>query len=195
MSKFQDKIETFVHWSRQFRPFSVLYSWIAVNEKNESCFLIIFNLLVISIYFTAYWTPWIFIALTIILPVFLFRTVPLIGPVFHFAAMARKGEVTFQTFVITIFVMVINHICVFASLYMALGVVVDADKTPIEGLWHHFYFSVITYTTLGYGNLVPGNLGAEIVSTIEAILGFATFAFLVGLVASLPMKKQSDGTK
>ena len=61
------------------------------------------------------------------------------------------------------------------------GEIVGAESI---GWSENFYFSAVTYTSLGYGDLTPtGNL--RFVATIEALTGLimiawtATFAFLV----------------
>ncbi len=51
-----------------------------------------------------------------------------------------------------------------------------------------FYFSTVTYTTLGYGDIVLGE-GARIVATFCAIAGLLTFgistAFLIGVLSRI----------
>lgn len=46
----------------------------------------------------------------------------------------------------------------------------------VDGFWQGVYFSIVTLTTLGYGDLVPPE-GAELVAALCAIAGL----FLVGL--------------
>lgn len=45
-----------------------------------------------------------------------------------------------------------------------------------------FYFSTHTFTTLGYGRINPAGDAANIVSSLEALCGFATFAIMTGLI-------------
>ena len=67
----------------------------------------------------------------------------------------------------------------------ALAFIVSAAMTDFPT---SFYFSMVTYTTLGYGDLVLGE-GLRIFATFAAVTGLLTFgistAFLIGLLSSL----------
>lgn len=89
---------------------------------------------------------------------------------------------------------VLNNVAVFACIYM-LGTVVDGNGNPISGMWQHFYFSAVTLTTLGYGNLTPSGTFSEAIATIEAIIGFMGFAVLAGIVASIILKRAEINEK
>lgn len=58
--------------------------------------------------------------------------------------------------------------------------------TDLPDLVTSFYFATVTYTTLGYGDIVPGP-DARIVATFCAITGLLTFgistAFLIGVLS------------
>ena len=64
---------------------------------------------------------------------------------------------------------------------------ITGKKKPLrEGTgWTPYYFSIVTFTTLGFGDIKPKNLAGEIWLTIEVILGYF---FLGGLVAILATK-------
>ena len=89
----------------------------------------------------------------------------------------------------------LNWAAFFACLYMFGEVKYTDTGAAIEGTWQHFYFSVVTLTTLGYGNIVPSNLTAEIIATIEALIGFMGFAVLAGLIASIAFKRAEINEK
>lgn len=95
---------------------------------------------------------------------------------------ARKPKWDSAILKITVPFMVLNCIAVFACFYMLIGTVVSADGNAIQGVWKHFYFSAVTLTTLGYGNLTPQGVASEIIATIEAIVGFMGVALLVGVL-------------
>jgi inward rectifier potassium channel len=45
-----------------------------------------------------------------------------------------------------------------------------------------FFFSVHTLATIGYGNVAPVSIAANVLVTIEALMGLLTFALIAGLV-------------
>ena len=48
---------------------------------------------------------------------------------------------------------------------------------------------MVTFTTLGYGNLVPLNAAGEVIAVIESIFGYAIFAFLIGIASAVALNK------
>ncbi|WP_299149568.1 potassium channel family protein [uncultured Tateyamaria sp.] len=94
-------------------------------------------------------------------------------------------------------------------LMLAIGVLVAAHTVQIwtwaavflrisdlPDLPTSFYFATVTYTTLGYGDIVLGE-GARIVATFCAITGLLTFgistAFLIGVLSKvLPESLEED---
>lgn len=47
-----------------------------------------------------------------------------------------------------------------------------------------FYYSIVTYTTLGFGDVVPANLAGQIVVTIEVVFGYLTLGLLLAVLAT-----------
>ena len=43
-------------------------------------------------------------------------------------------------------------------------------------------FSIVTYTTLGFGDVKPHNLGGEILVSAEVILGYITLGLLLAVL-------------
>jgi hypothetical protein len=69
-------------------------------------------------------------------------------------------------------------ILVFALLFWALGAVGPQTSAPLD----HLYFSVVTFTTLGYGDLYPNPGFPRALAATEAVLGFLFMSlFLVVL--------------
>ncbi len=66
---------------------------------------------------------------------------------------------------------------------------------PFEGFAANFYFSTVTYTTLGYGDLVLGE-GLRVFGTFASVTGLLTFgistALLIGLVVRLFPRLNTD---
>jgi inward rectifier potassium channel len=74
---------------------------------------------------------------------------------------------------------------VFAAAYFALGPqslgIDTATRCTSSDFWNCFFFSAQTLTTVGYGALAPQNLPANIISSIESLLGLLLFALITGL--------------
>ncbi|MEM6768121.1 MAG: ion channel [Bacteroidota bacterium] len=74
----------------------------------------------------------------------------------------------------------------FASIYMLVGVESLTGIPPREGFWgkyaNAFYFSVQTFTTVGYGTLSPKGDIASLIASFEAMLGLMAFALATGLL-------------
>jgi len=73
----------------------------------------------------------------------------------------------------------------FALLYVGCGVEnlhgIDPRLPPFLNA---FFFSVQTFTTVGYGVLSPHGLATNLVVTLEALLGWVGFAIITGVVFS-----------
>jgi|HubBroStandDraft_1064217.scaffolds.fasta_scaffold00043_66 hypothetical protein len=46
-----------------------------------------------------------------------------------------------------------------------------------------FFFSIVTFTTLGYGDVTPNSLWGEIAASIEVIIGYVTLGLLLSVLA------------
>jgi len=55
--------------------------------------------------------------------------------------------------------------------------------------WEYIYFSLVTMTTLGYGDITPVHEGARSMATLQAILGQFYVAVLVARAVSLMVPK------
>jgi hypothetical protein len=73
----------------------------------------------------------------------------------------------------------------FALLHFSLG---TAIKGADGGFLTYLYFSGTTFFTLGYGDLTPTGAGGQILSVIEAGLGFV---FLAAVISYLPVLYQA----
>lgn len=73
----------------------------------------------------------------------------------------------------------------FATIYSLIGIenlTGIRGLTPFEKFMEAFFFSAQTITTLGYGQVAPLGLLANIVAAIESLLGLLFFALATGLL-------------
>ncbi len=74
----------------------------------------------------------------------------------------------------------------FALSYMALGLQnlpgVVASRNWGQNFLSALFFSVQTFTSVGYGHVYPGSNGAGALSSVEALVGVLTFALATGLL-------------
>ena len=47
-----------------------------------------------------------------------------------------------------------------------------------------FYYSVVTLTTLGYGDAVPASVAAQVLAMIEVVLGYVMLGGLLSIFAN-----------
>ena len=47
-----------------------------------------------------------------------------------------------------------------------------------------FYYSIATYTTLGFGDVTPGHWMGEVIISLEVIAGYLTLGLLVSILAN-----------
>ena len=73
-----------------------------------------------------------------------------------------------------------NIIAIYAMIYARIGLF-DGSGALLQDLGTGFYFSLVTWTTLGYGDLQPPpNL--RLIASSEAILGYISMGVLVALL-------------
>lgn len=73
----------------------------------------------------------------------------------------------------------------FAGGYVACGegALVGGHSTSLAGrLVEAFFFSVHTFGTIGYGNVAPASLSANLLVTVESIVGLLSLALATGLI-------------
>lgn len=64
---------------------------------------------------------------------------------------------------------------------IAIGWEISPDLCITQGIWRAIYFSVVTFTSLGYGDFKPSYAGSY-VATIETTLGVIFIALFVGSI-------------
>lgn len=89
-----------------------------------------------------------------------------------------------QFFALSLVAYIVANIC-FALAYLACGTDALVSTTPgmsLHPFWRAFFFSVETVSTIGYGNIIPVTLAANMIVTAEALSGLTGFAVITGLL-------------
>ena len=74
---------------------------------------------------------------------------------------------------------------VFALIYVAIGVEYlkgDIEGDTLDNILQAFYFSFQTFTTVGYGQIVPTGMFINLVAFLESTTGLMVFAIITGLL-------------
>jgi len=77
--------------------------------------------------------------------------------------------------------------CLYALAYTQLPISFGPHETPLSPL----YFSVVTITSLGYGDALPTNMASQLVVMSESILGFCMLGGLITLLSN-KMARRAD---
>src|SRR5438045_4597085 len=75
-----------------------------------------------------------------------------------------------------------NWIMAYAVTYRYFGII-DSEKEARDSITC-LYFSIVTWTTLGYGDVRP-SLAARILAASEAVVGYVVMVVFIGLFATL----------
>lgn len=62
--------------------------------------------------------------------------------------------------------------------------VIGAEANEDFTFWKSFYFSIVTFTTLGFGDVVADNTSARILVTLEVIFGYIMLGGLISIFAN-----------
>jgi hypothetical protein len=78
----------------------------------------------------------------------------------------------------------IGVVLIFAFIYLFIGP--SGFKPKVEGYtsFSFFYYSIVTFTTLGFGDITPIKWFTEILVTIEVILGYIMLGGLISIFAN-----------
>jgi len=68
-----------------------------------------------------------------------------------------------------------------AALYLLGGMRTDLPGLPLDSFTTSLYFSAVTWTTLGYGDITPAT-DFLLLAASEALLGYITMSLLIGSV-------------
>ncbi|MFN8390959.1 MAG: ion channel [Bdellovibrionota bacterium] len=92
-------------------------------------------------------------------------------------------NVSWDIFFVSIFgaYLLVNLLFALAFFACGPGALANAATTPSARFYSCFFFSVQTFATIGYGSMSPATLAANLVVTIEALVGLLGFALATGL--------------
>ncbi|MGV6861786.1 MAG: ion channel [Putridiphycobacter sp.] len=93
-------------------------------------------------------------------------------------------ELSWVKFIAVLFLIYVLLNLIFTGFYWVAGFEkitgVTEDKGPL--FLQVYYFSVQTFTTVGYGVMSPTGLWPQLISSIEAFVGFLSFSLATGLL-------------
>lgn len=95
---------------------------------------------------------------------------------FHYAITSNKNELIIST-VYTGAVIFISSVL----MYLAEG---DVQKDQFGSISRCLWWSLITVTTIGYGDVYPVTPAGKLVASITALLGIAVIAIPIGIISS-----------
>ena len=113
-------------------------------------------------------------------------------PTIYYVWSFKKGENLGEKFTFY-FLNLIIMIAYFGLLYKAFGIKLPDGKEA--DLFDAFYFSVVTWTTLGYGEILPSSTESKIFVIVEVMLGYIYMGILIGkllVLSKLGEEKKPD---
>jgi inward rectifier potassium channel len=108
-----------------------------------------------------------------------------LNPIAAFSLYHSLLRITWPRFflVVTVGYFVANTIFALAYLLCGPGALLAPEHLQIGNrFWEAFFFSVHTMATIGYGNITPVGLAANLVVTFEALFGLLGFALVTGIL-------------
>jgi hypothetical protein len=79
-------------------------------------------------------------------------------------------------------------VLVFGAVYSLWPGIIDYSKSDDTWLTP-FYFSIVTFTTLGFGDVTPKNWVGEMIICFEVILGYVTLGLLLSVLANMVARR------
>ena len=102
-------------------------------------------------------------------------------------------EIKWSKFFLILFAGYIVMNFLFTCIYMMCGFenIAGIDEKEELAFLQAFFFSVQTFTTVGYGTLAPLSVGTQSIAAIEAFVGFLSFSLATGLLYGRFSRPQS----
>jgi len=87
--------------------------------------------------------------------------------------------------IISIFSFATDYACLFQFSNSTFQGVPDYPNSYLYNLYHFFYFSVITFSTVGYGDIIPTSDVARFVVMLEIFLSFFIIVFALANIKKI----------
>ncbi|MBV8573396.1 MAG: hypothetical protein JO319_22465, partial [Acidobacteriaceae bacterium] len=94
-------------------------------------------------------------------------------------------QVSWPGFFLLLSLFFVSANLIFGMAYLACGkgaLSLNGPDPHINAAWRAFFFSVHTFATIGYGNIVAIGLPANLLVAIESLVGLLTYAIATGLL-------------
>ena len=89
------------------------------------------------------------------------------------------------------FSLLVMMLITFTTIYQLEGIV--CSGAVVHGFYESFYFSVVTWTTLGFGDCLPTSEIRHI-AALQALMGYFMMAVFMGLFLALLSSGQSNSS-
>lgn len=87
--------------------------------------------------------------------------------------------------IISIFSFATDYACLYQFSHTTFEGVPDYSNSYLYNLYHFFYFSVITFSTVGYGDIIPTSDVARFVVILEIFLSFFLIVFALANIKKI----------
>jgi hypothetical protein len=94
---------------------------------------------------------------------------------------SRYGH-SFFRFALTVLIFISVFAGIFALLEMISSASMFANYPTPSGAFDYFYFSIVIFTTLGLGDIVPVTIAEKATVGVEVLLGFTMLGVLINLI-------------
>ncbi|MDE4910855.1 ion channel [Methylobacterium sp. 092160098-2] len=135
----------------------------------------------------------IYIGFSIAVLLFLSNTFSAVFAIYRRKDLIDRGRVL----IVSIVGFSIAMIVIYAIIYRHIGLKLPDTKETIPSPSDSLYFSIVTWTTLGYGDIVP-LAETRLVAASEALIGYLVMAFLIASALKfleLPARAEKEADK